>query len=155
MRPRQPCNRAARRGATVVAVDTSATAIKRIQAAALAETLRIEAICADVESFCVPGRFDTVVAIGLLMFFQRERALKLLTKIQDYVGNEGLAIVNVLIEGTTYMGMFDPENYYLFGRNQLGERFRVWDILLSRHDSFEAPGSTTKEFATIIARKHG
>jgi len=35
------------------------------------------------------------------------------------VAERGLAIVNVLTEGTTYMGMFEPGNYYLFGRDVL------------------------------------
>ena len=37
---------------------------------------------------------------------------------------------------------------------ELDERFAGWHILLSRHDSFDAPGNTRKEFATIVARKN-
>lgn len=144
---------AARRGATVVAVDGSDTAIRRIQAAAAAEHLGIEAILADVESFPLVGQFDTIVTIGLLMFFRRDKALKLLADIQEHVAGNGLAIVNALIEGTTYLGMFEPGNYYLFGRDELEHRFKGWDIVLMRHDTFDAPGNTRKEFATIVARK--
>ena len=144
---------AARRGSPVVAVDGSETAIKRIQATALAENLKIETILADVENFSIAGQFDTIVAIGLLMFFKREKVLKLLADIQEHVGDEGIVIINVLIEGTTYLGMFEQGNYYLFGRNELDERFKGWGILLSSHDSFDAPGNTKKEFATIVARK--
>ena len=67
----------------------------------------------------------------------------------------GRAIVNVLTEGTTYLGMFEAGNYYLFGRMELEERFNGWRILLSRHDSFDAPGNTTKEFSTIVAERSG
>jgi len=59
------------------------------------------------------------------MFFRRETALKLLTAIQEHVKPGGRAIVNVLIEGTTYLGMFDPDNYCLFRRNELEERFDI------------------------------
>ncbi len=145
---------AARRGATVVAVDASESAIRRIQTAAFAENLRIDAIVADVENFPIPGQFDTIVAIGLLMFFKRDKALGLLAAICDHLAEKGLAIVNVLAEGTTYLGMFEPGNYYLFGRDELEEWFKGWGILLSRHDRFDAPGNTTKAFATIVAQKN-
>ena len=77
----------------------------------------------------------------------------LLDDIKAHVAANGQAIINVLTVGTTYLGMFEPGHYYLFGRNELEEQFKGWNILLSRHDSFDAPGNTRKEFATIVARK--
>jgi tellurite methyltransferase len=145
---------AARRGATVTAVDASAAAIQQIQATAAVENLKISAILADAGNYPIIGQFDTIVAIGLLMFFQRENAHRLLADIQEHVASEGSAIINVLIEGTTYLGMFESGNYTLFGRNELERRFMGWDILLSRHDSFAAPGNTLKAFATLVAKKH-
>lgn len=64
----------------------------------------------------------------------------------------GLAIISVLIEGTTYLDMFGTDPYYLFGRSELQERFAAWEIIESRYDNFEAPGPSTKAFATLIAR---
>ena len=87
------------------------------------------------------------------MFFRRETALKSLTAIQEHVKPGGRAIVNVLIEGTTYLGMFDPDNYCLFRRNELEERFDGWNILESRTQTFPAPEGTRKDFSTIIAEK--
>jgi hypothetical protein len=81
------------------------------------------------------------------------RALALLDDIQAHVAANGRAIINVLTVATTYMGMFEPGRYHLFGRNELEERLKGWNILLSRHESFDAPGNTRKEFATIVARK--
>lgn len=144
----------ARRGLEVVAVDASDTAVERLRRTASAEGIKIEAVLADLESYAIPGKFDTIVAIGLLMFFKRERALALLSGIQEHVARDGLAVVNVLIEGTTYMGMFEPGNYCLFGRSELQDRFKGWDILLSVHQSFDAPEGTKKEFSTVIARKN-
>ena len=144
---------AARRGATVLAVDASSSAIERIQNTALAEHLAIAARLADIGNYEITGRFDTIVAIGLLMFFKCEKALALLGDIQEYVAGQGLAIINVLTEGTTFMGMFEPGNYYLFGQSELEDRFKGWNILRSIHDSFDAPGNTRKEFSTVIARK--
>ena len=144
---------AARRGLKVVAVDASETAIARIRQTASAERLGIDAVCASIEDYAIPGAFDTIVAIGLLMFFKRDKALELLSRIQEHVADHGLAIVNVLIEGTTFLGMFEPGNYFLFGRDELRDSFTGWRILHHGHDSFDAPGGTKKEFATIIARK--
>ena len=145
---------AARRGLQVVAVDASETAIKRIKQVGIAENLKIDAIQAEIGSWPIAEKFDTIIAIGLLMFFKQEDALALLAGIQEHVADQGVAIINAFVEGTTYFGMFEPGNYYLFGRNELEERFKGWSILLSRHDSFDAPGNSRKEFATIVARKN-
>jgi len=144
---------AARRGAEVTAVDASPAAIERLKKTAAAEHLKIAPVLADLDRYSIPGRFDTVIAIGLLMFFARPKALALLADIQEHVGEGGVAVVNVLIEGTTYMGMFEPGRYCLFGRNELEESFGGWEILLSKHDSFDALENTKKEFATVVAWK--
>jgi tellurite methyltransferase len=144
---------AARRGANVLAVDASSTAIKRIQECASAEHLAINAVLADIGKYEITGHFDTIIAIGLLMFFKREKALELLANIQEHVAEEGLAIINVLTEGTTFMGMFEPGNYCLMEQNELEDRFKGWNVLCSIRDSFDAPGITRKEFSTVIAQK--
>ena len=77
----------------------------------------------------------------------------MLAGIQEHVADQGLAIINVLTEGTTFMGMFEPGNYYLFGQNELEDRFKGWKILHSVHDGFDAPGNTRKEFSTVVAQK--
>ncbi|MGP1678189.1 MAG: SAM-dependent methyltransferase [Burkholderiales bacterium] len=144
---------AARRGCTVTAVDTSATAVEHLRAAALREQLRLEALQADLGSFRIEQDYDTVVAIGLLMFFRKERALALLRQFGERVRPGGRAIVNVLVEGTTYLGMFRPGEYYLFGANELEQAFAGWTLLVARRDSFPAPEGTRKEFTTVIAQK--
>ncbi len=144
---------AGRRGHRVAAVDASATAVARINADAQREGLPVQAIEADLETWAIDQPYDTVVAIGLLMFFRRERALALLRDIQKHVNPGGRAIVNVLIEGTTFMGMFHADNYYLFQHNEIEERFAGWSILSSRYQTFPAPGSTLKVFSTVIAEK--
>lgn len=144
---------AARRGADVVAVDASETAVRRIEQAATAVQLKIRAVLADVLSYEIAGQFDTIVAIGLLMFLPRSSALALLADIQEHTAPRGIAIVNVLIEGTTYLDMFEPGHYYLFGHDELEAAFKGWKILASTHETFSAPGGTTKEFATVVAQK--
>lgn len=144
---------AARRGCSVTAVDASHTAIERLRSAAQREQLRLEALQADLASFRIERDYDTVVAIGLLMFFRRERALALLQDIGARVRAGGRAIVNVLVEGTTYLGMFKPGEYYLFGAHELEQAFAGWTLLVARHDSFPAPEGARKEFATVIVQK--
>lgn len=145
---------AARRGANVLAVDASSTAIKRIQECASAENLAIEAVLADIGTYKITRQYDTIIAIGLLMFFKREQAFELLADIQEHVAEHGLAIINVLIEGTNFMGMFEPGNYFLFGQVELEDRFKGWNVLRSIRDGFDAPGNTRKEFSTLIAQKN-
>jgi tellurite methyltransferase len=144
---------AGRRGHHVLAVDASPTAVARLNQDAKREGLSVRGIQADIESWTIEESYDTIVAIGLLMFFRHETALKLSTAIQDHVKPGGRAIVNVLIEGTTYLGMFDPDNYCLFRQHELEERFDRWSILESRTQTFPAPEGTRKDFSTIIAEK--
>jgi tellurite methyltransferase len=87
------------------------------------------------------------------MFMPCEKALGLLAELKGAVAPGGAAIVNVLVEGTTYMDMFDPRGHYLFGRDELERRLAPWAIEFARHDSFDAPGATKKEFSTVVARR--
>jgi tellurite methyltransferase len=144
---------AGRRGHRVLAVDASPTAVARLNKDTQHEGLPVRGIQADIESWTIDESYDTIVVIGLLMFFRHETALRLLTAIQEHVKPGGRAIVNVLIEGTTYLGMFDPDSYCLFRRNELEEQFKGWNILESRYQTFPAPEDTRKDFSTIIAEK--
>ena len=143
----------AQRGASVVAVDASPTAIARIQQVAAEEKLALRGVQADLGNYQIDGQFDSIVAIGLLMFFDRERALELLDEIQRHVKPGGCVVINVLIEGTTFLGMFQPGHYYLFGREELAQAFAGWQVLALNYQAFSAPENTEKMFATIVARK--
>lgn len=88
-----------------------------------------------------------------LMFMRRERALALLSQIRERVRPGGRAIVNVLVEGTTYHDTFDPDHQCLFGPEELRERFAGWNVLVWRAEIFPAPRGTVKAFTTIIAEK--
>ena len=143
---------AAERGCRVTALDSSATAIADLARRARERGVALEAHSADLRHY-VPARdYDCVVSIGLLMFFACGDARRLLARMREAVRPGGLAAVNVLVEGTTYMEMFDPEAYCLFGRNELGDSFTGWEVLLSRHEDFPAPGNMLKRFHTLAAR---
>ena len=143
---------AAERSCRVTALDASATAIADLARRAGERGLALEAHCADLRHYVPAGQYDCVVSIGLLMFFSCPDARRLLARLREAMRPGGLAAVNVLIEGTTFMDMFDPEAHCLFGRDELGEAFAGWEVLLSRREDFPAPGGTLKCFHTLIAR---
>jgi tellurite methyltransferase len=142
---------AAGAGCSVLALDASAAAIERIQRAAGPLDVRAERV--DLTGYRISGEFDTIIAIGLLMFMTKETARALLEEIRLHVAEGGCAVVNVLIEGTTYLTMFGAAPYYLFAPRELEQAFAGWDLPESRLDRFAAPGASEKRFATIVARR--
>ena len=146
---------AARRGCSVVALDGSSAAIGHLQRRARRDSLAIEAAQADLRTFEVTEDFDTIVSIGLLMFFDCPTAFRSLAHLQARVREGGIAIINVMIAGTTYLDMFEPEGHCLFSRSAIEERFADWNILHSGFRDFDAPDHRVKSFATLIAQKSG
>ena len=144
---------AAAQGCSVLALDASPAAVRHLQQRAATHALPVEAIEADLRDYRIDEDFDCVVAIGLLMFFDRMTALRVLTMLQDRVRPGGIAVINVLIEGTTWLDIFGADDYCLFARNELAGHFAGWKILHSEFRDFDAPGQTIKSFLTLIARK--
>jgi tellurite methyltransferase len=146
---------AARRGHAVLAIDASPTAIERLSSVARAEGLPLQARLADLSAGDLPGEHDTIVAIGLLMFFPGARALELLRAIQAHVRPGGVAVVNVLIEGTTWLEPFEPGRRHLFAAGELERHFVGWTLLATLAHEFPAHGGALKRFATLVAGKPG
>jgi tellurite methyltransferase len=144
---------AAQRGCTVLALDASPTAIAHLKRVATDQALPIEAVEADLRSHEIAGEFDSVVSIGLLMFFDCETAWQQLLALQQHTRPGGIAVVNVLVEGTTYLDMFDPQAYCLFAPDDLQARFAGWEVLLCTREDFPAPNGQRKAFVTLVARK--
>lgn len=146
---------AARRGCSVRALDAAPTAVAHLAAEAAREGLAVEAVEADLRDYVIVGEYDAVVAIGLLMFFDCATARRQLSRLQAAVAPGGVAVINVLVEGTTFLDMFDPAGYCLFGRDELRQAFAGWERLAETDENFAAPGGTVKAFATLIARRPG
>lgn len=155
---------AARRGCTVVALDGNQAAIEHLQRRAAAAGLPIDARVADLREPRITEPFDAIVSIGLLMFFDCATARRCLDNIRSQVRAGGIAVINVLIEGTTYLDMFDPAGHCLFGRDELQQQFAGWEILGVDYRDFDvppgsepAPGTSVrvqrKSFITLIARR--
>lgn len=144
---------AAKRGCKVTALDASPAAIEYIRTRANKEALPVSASLADLREYRSPSEYDCVVSIGLLMFFDCPTAFKVLAEIQERVRPGGYAVVNVLVEGTSYLDMFDPQDHCLFSPTEILDRFSDWNIVLSEFSEFTAPCHTVKRFSTVIARK--
>jgi len=144
---------ATRRGCRVTALDASAAAIDHIRSRASKEGVTVKARVADLRHYRIDADYDCVVSIGLLMFLDCPSAFKVLRAIQEHVRPGGYAVINVLVEGTTYLDMFDPEAHCLFAASELRDRFAGWEVAKSGITDFEAPRQTVKRFATLIARK--
>jgi tellurite methyltransferase len=144
---------AAQRGCTVTALDASPTAIDDLRKRAARLGLMIDAQVADLRQYPIADGYDCIVSIGLLMFFARPLAQGGLMRIRAAVPPGGLAAVNVLIEGTTFMEMFDPPGYYLFGEGELATAFAGWTMEYLKVEAFPAPVGTVKRFCTIVARR--
>lgn len=144
---------AARKGCAVSALDGSRTAVDRVNDAANRLGLPLAAYQVDLSTYAIDGDYDSIVSIGLLMFLPKARAHVLLADIVRHVKPGGVAAINVLTEGTTFIGALEPGSHYLFGENELAEAFKGWEILLSRHDEFPAPENTVKKFHTVAARR--
>lgn len=144
---------AARRGCHVLALDASATAIAHLQTQARQEGLALAAEQADLRQHRLHESFDAVVCIGLLMFFDGATAARQLAQLQRQVRPGGVAVVNLLVAGTTYMEMFAAQEYCLWTAAELRQRFAGWDLLEFVEQEFQAPGGTVKRFATAVARR--
>lgn len=144
---------AAAKGCRVTALDASPAAIADIARRAAERKLPIIARRADLRCFAIEGKFDSVAAIGLLMFFPKEIARKGITCVKEFTNPRGIVAVNVLIEGTTYLDMFEPNEYYLFGENELPESFAGWALECLNFETFSAPNETVKRFCTLVARR--
>ena len=148
------CVAAAERGARVSALDASPAAIESLSRRARTLGLEIVARCADLADYVPEGSYDTVVAIGLFMFFPCDTGRRQLERALMAVRPGGMAVVNVLIEGTTFMEMFDRQRgYCLFGETDLPLAMAGWHLLDDRVEQFDAPGNTIKRFRTSIARR--
>ena len=144
---------AASRGADVVALDACAEAIDDLRARASAAGVRLQAETADLECWRADRQFDCVVSIGLLMFLPCAAASNLLEELKRATRPGGLVVLNVLIEGTTYLEMFDPAGFCLFSADDVRARFRGWTVVEDVVEDFPAGNAQLKRFITLIARR--
>ena len=144
---------AARRGCTVLALDGSATAIAHLRQRAGAEGLVVDARQAELADYRLPQDFDAIVCIGLLMFLDCEHALRQLAQLQARLRPGGVLVLNLLVQGTTYLDMFDPRQQCLLPAPQWRAPFAGWQIEQCTTQDLPAPQQRVKAFLTLIATK--
>jgi tellurite methyltransferase len=144
---------AAARGCRVTALDASTAAVEHVAQRAAAEHAAVTVERADLRNHVLDRDFDAIASIGLLMFFDCPTALNVLARLQARLRPGGVLAVNVLVEGTTFMDMFDPQQHCLFAPDALAAQCPGWQILHDEIRDFPAPRDTVKRFSTLIARK--
>ena len=144
---------AAARGAHVTACDACETAVGDLAGRAVASGLDLWVRAVDLRGWRPQESYDAVNCIGLLMFFAREDALAGLEAVRDAVRPGGVAVVNAMIAGSTFLAMFDPDAYYLFEPREIAAPFAGWEVLHDSIEDFPAPGDRLKRFRTLIVRR--
>jgi tellurite methyltransferase len=129
----------------------SAAAIRHLQAKAQAESLDLQAECTDLRDRQMQADYDSVVSIGLLMFFDCPTAFTRLEHLKGRGRPGGVAGINVLTLGTIYLDMFSTEGHCLFAPDALLQSFAGWRIESHESAHFSAPGGTQKSFVTVMA----
>ena len=144
---------AAARGARVTAYDACENAVEDLAERAIATGLDIRVRVVDLKGWRPEETYDAVSCIGLLMFFARDDALAGLQAVRYAVKPGGVAVVNALIEGTTFLAMFDPAAYYLFMPKEIAAPFAGWEVLHDSIEEFPAASDKVKRFRTLIAKR--
>lgn len=144
---------AAARGAHVTACDACESAMEDLAGRAIASGLDIWVRAVDLESWRPEETYDAVNCMGILMLFPRAQALAGLEAVRDAVRPGGVAVVNAMIEGTTFLASFDPDSCHLFEPGEIAAPFAGWEVLHDSVEEFPAPGNMVKRFRTFIARR--
>jgi tellurite methyltransferase len=144
---------AAARGAHVTAYDACQVAVDDLAERALASGLDVWVKAVDLKGWRPEETYDAVNCIGLLMFFAREDALAGLAAVRDAVRPGGIAVVNAMIAGSTFLAMFEPDAYCLFEPEEIAAPFAGWEVLHDSIEDFPAAGDKVKRFRTLIARR--
>jgi tellurite methyltransferase len=143
---------AANQCSSILALDASPAAVDALNLRARAANVPIVAQVADLAAYELEEHFDTVLSIGLLMFFPPSMAASWIDRIKSNTRKNGIAAINVLIDGTTFLDMFQEGSYTLFAEDALHDAFREWQVEYTAIEEFSAPKGTLKRFATIVAR---
>lgn len=142
-----------RAGCEVLALDASPHAIQDVNARAAAEGVAVHAELADAERYVPTRKFDAIACIGLLMFFDCPTARTMLDRLRAALKPGGVFAFNVLVEGTTFMDMFDAQRHCLWTRGEIDTAFAGWDTLHAVDADFPARDGLVKRFRTLVGRK--
>lgn len=143
---------AAREGMSVSAFDASPQAVADLRKRAAQAGLDVHVDVAELSGWRAEGQYDSVVCIGLLMFFPCEQARGVISELRRATRPGGVLVVNVLVEGTTFMSMFERDAYCLFPADELRAMFSGWSVLEDVVEDFPAGEHELKRFLTLVVR---
>jgi tellurite methyltransferase len=143
----------AQRGCDVLAIDASPAGVTALAERARSARLPVTAQAADAARYEPVEVFGGIACIGLLMFFDCSTARTVLTRLQAALWPGGILAFNVLIEGTTFMDMFDPASHCLWRAGEIDAAFAGWETLYQQDADFPARDNLVKRFRTLVARK--
>ena len=135
----------AKLGFNVTCVDISPTCIKAIKEKAKKENIRINAICCDIENFKWRGRYDIIIATGVLHFLNKDKVKPFLNKIQKHTKSKGLNIVEVFLKGSACEE--DSDGYY-FHKNEIMKIYNSWKVI--EHEVYKDEDNNLCEFIIIL-----
>jgi tellurite methyltransferase len=142
----------AQRGCVVLAIDASRTGVAALAERAQSARLPVTAQVADATRYEPAEVFDGIACIGLLMFFDCTTAHAVLARLQRALWPGGVLAFNVLVEGTTFMDMFDPASHCLWRPSEMDAAFEGWEMLYQQDADFPARDNLVKRFRTLVAR---
>ena len=128
-------------------------AVEDLQRRADAESVALTAQQLELSHWKATETYDSVVSIGLLMFFGCDQADAILAEMQHATARGGILALNVLTAGTTYTEMFEPGEYCLLAPEELLDRFSKWRVLESRIQDFPVNDACIKRFVTVVAER--
>jgi len=131
----------------VEAIDISPVAISRARKLAGARGVRIKAVAADLDAYCLPpGRYDLI-----LNFYFLDR--RLIPRIKKGLKNGGMVVFETYTTEQKKLGTGGPgETQFVLKPNELLRLFRGFHILFYREGVFRE-GSKRRAIASLIAQK--
>jgi len=129
-------------GLYVTAVDTSSAALEKLARRAEPDRERLRTYVGDVRGFPLEGRYDLVVAHGLLHLMPRRDWSGLIKAIQDHTAPHGYNVVVVFTDSLSPPADLEPFMLGLFREGELLGQYAGWNVELHQayvlHD--EHPG---------------
>jgi tellurite methyltransferase len=126
-----------RQGFEVTAVDVSPAAIAKLAARAEADAPRLRTVVQDVRQYTLPGRFDLVVAHGLLHLLPREDWAALIGRMRAATSSLGYNVVAVFTDRLPPPPDLEAFTPGLFREGELRTAYEDWSIELYRSYELE------------------
>ncbi|MEK6928541.1 MAG: methyltransferase domain-containing protein [Nanoarchaeota archaeon] len=117
----------AKKGFSVVGIDSSNEGIKKFLQLAKENNVSVEGQAEDIKDYQFTKKFDVIISIATLHFLKKKDISLLINKMKENTKKKGLNIISVFTEENPFKGF--P---YLFKKNELKETYKDWSIIYYR-----------------------